>query len=232
VDQGALPLVKEKAPKPEQEKPLLRVHAKADNPLCAMVLGGAECVWEDVAKLEAIMGRPWDGLVIAVNDIGSHWPHRIDHWCTLHPEKLAAWMGARKKNGHSDGYITWTRDNRVRRGKGTPEVPHRQIGSGKGQIQGGASGMLAVAVAYELKCTHVVLCGVPMDRTPHFAESTVHQKGRIWNSSQSHLRAWQKQDVLSKLKGRCKSMSGETLKLLGAPDRAWLADCLSCKVAA
>ena len=55
-----------------------------EHPEWAIVLGGADCVWDDVLAWEAIYGRRWDGLVAAANDIGCHWPRPLDHWATLH----------------------------------------------------------------------------------------------------------------------------------------------------
>lgn len=186
-----------------------------------MILGGGECVWDDVKKLEAMIGMEWPHLIIAVNDIGCHWPRRIDHWCTLHPEKLPGWMEARKKAGLPDGYTTWTRENRTRRTRsGDILTTHMKV-SAQSKLQGGASGMLAVAIALdELGSSKVVLCGVPMNRTPHFKESKNHKPGQIWPGAQSHFRAWTKDPVKGRLMGRVCSMSGETKKLLG--------DCVPC----
>jgi hypothetical protein len=177
--------------------------------LDALVLGGADCVWADVAALEAMLGREWDGVVIAANDIGCHWPRRLDAWCTLHPEKMPKWLKERSARGHPDGYITWSR-------KG---------GRADRQIKtwgGGASGMLAVAVAYEMGCERVILAGVPMTRTAHFVESGVHQRGKIWSSASTHLKAWRVPVILARMRGRVKSMSGETRALLGYPDATFL----------
>jgi hypothetical protein len=190
----------------------------------ALVIGGGECVWDDVRRLEEMLGMEWPWTVIAVNDVGCHWPRKIDHWCTLHPEKLPAWMELRKRNKHPDGYVTWTRENRIRRTKsGDIATTHRKTPTHP--FQGGASGLLAVAVAYEIGARTVALCGVPMTNTPHFKESTVHKSGKNWPGSHSHLRAWGKPAVLGKLKGRVCSMAGETKKLLGECYPCLFLDC-------
>jgi SAM-dependent methyltransferase len=175
----------------------------------ALVLGGADCVWSDVAALEAMLGREWDGIIIAANDIGCHWPRRLDAWCTLHPEKMPKWLKERHANGHPDGYITWSRKG------GRADRTIKTWG-------GGASGMLAVAVAYEMGCERVILCGVPMTRAPHFAESGVHQRGKVWSSASTHFKAWRVPAILARMRGRVKSMSGETRTLLGYPDAEFL----------
>jgi hypothetical protein len=157
-----------------------------------------------------MIGHPWDGLVIAVNDVGSHWPRRLDHWCTLHPEKMPAWVKDRTANKHPDGYITWAR-------RGVRGI-HRAIES----WAGGSSGLLGVAVAFQLGCQRIVLCGVPMNRDPHFAESKVHPKGKPWSSCDAHWKSWTKGEIVNRMKGRVRSMSGKTRDLLGAPDPEWL----------
>lgn len=184
----------------------------------AMILGGAQCVWEDVAELEATVGV-WDDLVIAVNDVGVHWTRRLDHWVSLHPEKLTSrdkdhprrwpWVRQRETAGHPGGATTWGRPTKRK-------FVDRTV---RGWT-GGASGLLALGVAAELGCTHVVLCGVPMDRRPHFSESGVHVQGRPWRPVDSHWKKWTNKEAL--LRGWVTSMSGRTREMLGAPTIAWL----------
>lgn len=179
----------------------------------ALILGGAACVWEDVAALEQMLGHPWDGIVIAANDIGCHWPRRLDHWCSLHPEKLKKWADLRAQNGHPDGYLTWARR--------LPRLVDRLVHN----FDGGASGMLAVRVAQALGCTHVVLCGVPMDRSGHFEESTEHQPGRAFPAA-GHWKKWRAQ--ADQLRGWVKSMSmtydAERKEMVPSPTRALLGE--------
>lgn len=188
--------------------PVPQVAAASRATTHAMILGGASCVWDDVLALEALYGRPWDGLVVACNDIGSHWPRRLDHWVTLHAERLVGWQEVRKKYGHPNGYVTWGRKWQNRTDRFLKPWA------------GGASGMYAAQVAYELGCRTVVLCGIPMTGTPHFSESLVHRDGQPWNAVAGHWRAWELHH--NKLEGWCRSMSGRTQQLLSAPTREWL----------
>jgi hypothetical protein len=174
-----------------------------------MILGGADCVWDDVRALEALLGHEWDGLVIAVNDIGVHWPGPLDHWCTLHPEKMAKWTQERTAKGHDERYLKWGGRN------------HKNVDNVARGPTGGSSGMLACNVAAHIGMTHVVLCGVPMTRVPHFHESTIHKKGKPWSSADSHWRAWRKDENRRKLQARARSMSGRTAELLGMPTLEW-----------
>ena len=176
--------------------------------LHALVLGGGDSVWGDVAALEELIGGQWPGLVIAVNDIGCCWARPLDHWCTLHPEKMPEWKNIREQNGHPEGYTTWGR---------------RARGLVDGTVQtwgGGASGLLAVALAYRMRCRRVVLAGVPMDSRPHFMESIEYEESHGWSNAETHWQRWLKH--MDRLKERTKSMSGRSRCHLGAPTINWL----------
>lgn len=181
----------------------------------AIVLGGASCVWLDVAALERMYGV-WDGLVIAANDVGVHWRRRLDGWTSLHPDKLMradpndrhklSWLAQREMRGGNRPQI-WGRRNRF-------GVEH-QINE---QIPGGSSGLLAVQVAWAMGAERVVLCGVPMTKSPHFAESQDHGP-QPWRSADSHWRPWAKN--LGRL-NNVRSMSGRTRETLGLPTAEWI----------
>lgn len=186
----------------------------------ALVLGGAASVWTDVEASRELLGREWWDIVVAANDIGCHWPHRLDHWATLHPEKMAAWIGARATNGHPPAGRIWTRTGRaVPTGRYRVRIEASMIKS----PPGGSSGLLAVWVAFDAGCDRLVLCGMPMDPSAHFKESTVHVKDRKWSSADSHWRAWTREGTLKELRGKVRSMSGRTREKLGAPTPEWLA---------
>lgn len=173
-------------------------------------MGGAQCVWGDLKALEAMIGRAWPGWIVAANDVGSHLSV-LHHWVTLHPEKMRKWEKDRRDNGHPTEYIRWGR--RIH-----PDLDLQAKSWG-----GGSSGLLAVAVAVDkLGAERVVLCGTPLNRTPHFDESTVHPTGKTWSSANSHWRVWTKDTVKARLKDRVRSMSGRTRDLLGEPTAEWL----------
>lgn len=192
------------------------------HPERALLLGGASCVWDDVAALEALYGRPWDGLVIAANDIGAHWPRPLHHWVSLHPNKFRKWRALREELQHSQPGSTWGRfveplqtwSERPRWDKDLPMCDHILV-----PWLGGSSGMFAVQVARELQCTRAVLCGVPMTPTAHFSESREEGFGPKWGSADSHWRAWEQHAHL--MEGWVRSMSGRTQDLLGAPTVQW-----------
>lgn len=190
----------------------------------ALVLGGADCVWDDVRRSEELLGDNWWDIVVAANDIGCHWPRHLDGWATLHPEKMLRWRAAREANGHPGGFVSIARTGR--RMKGT-DVELRY------KYNGGSSGLFAV-VAAELHfgATRRVICGIPMEKTPHFTESAEHGDGRNWSPANSHWKEWL--NNAGRLAGSVKSMSvvrdhgtgtlrpSRTRALLGPPSIDWL----------
>lgn len=181
--------------------------------MIALVLGGASCVWDDVRRLEELIGEHRPGVTIAVNDIGSHWPHRLDHWCTVHPENFRIWKKDRADRGYNLDYVSWAQ----KLGKREVGVVDRVCPNRWAQ---GSSGYVAIGVAKEVGCSKVVLCGVPMTVTPHFAESTFHEPTQPWAGAKTHWKYWQ--EHAETMLGWVRSMSGNTRELLGAPDLEWL----------
>ena len=178
--------------------------------MIGLVLGGADCIWDDLAALEDATG-PWPGIVVAVNAIGALWPRRLDHWATLHPEHMAPWLEARIENGYPAGFTVWAHElERWHSKKGrdlvdrTLPVPRRS----------GSSGMFGVDVARAVGCDRVVLCGVPMSRSPHFGRSDA------WRDADTYWQRWEERRA--DLAPFVRSMSGRTREMLGAPDAAWL----------
>lgn len=186
-------------------------------PEWALVLGGASCVWDDVRAWEHEYGQPWDGLVIAANDIGIHWPGPLHHWASLHSEVLHwQWQPQRtaRQASPADSPETWGRPERFT-GCGSRQLVDHVI-----QPWGdGSSGMLATQVAHEVGCVKAVLCGIPMTKTAHFAETT-EKFADQWHAANGHWRAWKRHKHL--FLGWARSMSGRTRELLGTPTREWI----------
>lgn len=188
------------------------IQRKIQCPEWALCVGGASCVWDDLAAWEVIYGREWGGIVIAANDIGCYLPYTIDAWVSMHPIKFEKWKALRLANGFPvDGITTWCRTLRM----GSQGLADNEMTP----WGGGSSGMFTVQVARELGCTRAVLCGIPMTMTPHFAE-TQELFHKDWLAASGHWRAWIQ--CKDKMAGWVKSMSGRTQELLGAPTIEWL----------
>lgn len=163
----------------------------------ALVLGGAACVWADLTAFHA-MGLPVDH-VLAVNDAGYAYPHRLDHWVTLHPEHFPVWEP--RRSGNAD-YVRWS------------NKPHAAVDRVLAAWGAGSSGLLAVTVAVDgLGCAEVWLCGVPMDAQPHV------YGGEDWTGYVAHRQAWER--AVPRMQGKVFSMSGWTRALL-QPEAAML----------
>lgn len=179
----------------------------------AMVIGGASCVYDDVAALEEMYGQPWDGLTIAVNDIGCHWPREIHHWVSLHTSKFRKWTELRRQlDVPQCKYVTWGQPVRFL---------HFPVYTDRVEVPwgGGSSGMFGAQVARMIGCTKVILCGIPMTDTRHFSESR-EEHGNRWARANDYWRAWVRHAAL--FQGWAKSMSGRTRELLGPPTPDWL----------
>jgi hypothetical protein len=164
----------------------------------ALVIGGAACVWDD---LEAL--GEWDAVVFACNDAASVYPGRVDHFCTLHPEKLERWRRTRQDKGYNVDFEAHTHKRRALCGDVTLHTEW-----------GGSSGLFCVTVALNLGFTRIVLCGVPMDARKHFDRS------KDWVDAYHYQRHWLKRrDEFAPF---TRSMSGWSRELLGPPDDEWL----------
>lgn len=162
--------------------------------MIARVLGHG---WSLLEDLEAY-GGPHD-VTVAVNRAAISYTGHVDHWVTLHPEKLRHWKMMRAAAGGSDGYVTWSRRE--------PRLVHRIAP----HVWGGGSGLLAVRVALEeIGADRVVLCGMPMDNGPHCGESD------DWGQADRFRPDWEGR--APNLRGRVVSMSGWTRELLGGPE--------------
>lgn len=196
----------------------------------ALILGGAARVWDDLAKLEEMTGGPWEGPIIACNEMGADWPRHLDHWVTYHPENFWEYQDRRKKwggkwlerralNGFSGDFTLWAPrgvGELDRSGWGKVMVDREVLG-----WHGGSSGLLSVAVAEILRnegeVERGVLCGIPLVQERHYHD---RDSGRLWKHSDSHFREWLAN--VDKMYGWVRSMSGRTTDLLGEPSPGWL----------
>lgn len=183
-----------------------------------LVVGGASCVWDD---LESVPEGWWD-QVVAVNDVGVWWDLPLDHWVSLHAEKFSPfghkgdWLAQRRAHGYPDAARVWSAKGRLRRGELWPGTTDALDESWSAS---GSSGLFAVRVALHVGASRVILCGVPIDRRPHFTESRNHSRTKAFSSAEGYRKAWQRQ--AENLRPCVRSMSGWTRNLLGGPDE-WL----------
>lgn len=189
-------------PTPAAQEPTVEVIERPRG--CALVLGGARCVWEDVEA--ALSLGQFDG-VVACNDIGAEWRGELAAWATLHPQNLPRWIKARSGSGAPTPaeIVTHKQDKHT-----TRVVDYRW----KGGTTSGSSGLYATKVALEM-FSRAVLCGVPMSDEPHFFDN------KPWRAAHGFRPSWRV--ALPAIADRVRSMSGWTAQLLGKPTEEWLA---------
>jgi hypothetical protein len=173
----------------------------------AIVVGGADCVWDDVKAAQALFTP--DAYAV-INDMIPQWSGRIDYICSLHPEKIAEWLLQRSKKGLTFAGEVWCHKIAGPRG-----MMHKGVDHQSGDWQG-SSGLFAPKVLLENGFNKIVLCGVPMT-----AEGGHIVRKRQWPVAMAFRRGWKLHEKF--IKGKVKSMSGWTEQFLGAPTPEWLA---------
>lgn len=174
--------------------------------MIALVLGGADCLQSDLDEAAKLVD-PHACTIVATNDAGVYWPHRLDHWVTMHPTELPYRIQRRRTMGHPDGYTTWTRP--YPHGLKDREKLCDRVISG----YNGSSGLVAVGVAIETG-HRAILCGMPMDVRAHF-----NREG-VWEKAEGYRERWvELHDTLAPL---VRSFSGWTRERFGAPTSEWV----------
>lgn len=170
-------------------------------PLTALILGGANTLAADRARALELFEPD---VVIACNHAGRDEPGRLDHWASMHPDLFPHWLAARRAAGRPEPGRFWHARHRP-----TP------IESSPIESWGGSSGLLCVAVAFELGAERVVLAGVPMLKTARHYDDDRH-----WMEARQYWPGWERH--APSMMGRVRSLSGWTLDLLGLPTREWV----------
>lgn len=171
----------------------------------ALIIGSADSV---AADREAALELFTPDLVIGCNHAARDYPGRLDHWATMHPDLYKLWVPQRARQGFAPAGQLWHARHRV---------PAAGFDSRPIESWGGSSGLLCVAVAFELGVERIVLAGVPMLKTAgHYDDS------KQWQEARCYWPAWERRAAL--MRDRVKSMSGWTRDLLGEPTRGWFGD--------
>jgi hypothetical protein len=183
---------------------------------CALVLGSASCLQDDLDALDALAG-PWSGIVVACNDAGWLYPGRLDHWASLHPERFPDWLPRRE-----DAIATlWTTPESMRDGDELRRHPHevRDLAPWWHKHgNSGSSGMLAVQVAL-LHADRAVLCGMPLDTRAH-RPGVIGPPPGGFDMAHAFRETWEAQTP--RMVDRVRSLSGWTKDLLGEPSKHWI----------
>lgn len=180
-----------------------------------IVAASAACVWDDLERLGVNNvnpeGRFNDWHIIAVNDMIMYFPGIIDHCYSNQHRWFAGWLGARRET---------ICKVHVKSKWGEPGPTHSCRVGGKYNWPWpghGTSTLNAVYTAIALGYNPIVICGAPLDNSPHFFEppwghSNFEREVSITTSGE--VAYWE--NARNKLfRGRVCSMSGRTRDLLG-----------------
>lgn len=190
----------------------------------ALVIGCAACVWDDLEAAEPLANYD---AIYCVKQMGIHFPKKFDVWITLHPEVMDDYETQRREKGFPDGYqIVAPPPNELGMHGAKGNIARRvSYILSKDLSASASSGLYGAKVAVEDGFDRVVLAGIPM--TPeggHFLPASRnvsgHTRGAIWSGHSSFVVGMNV--ALPQLKGKVRSMSGYTEKVLGAPTREWL----------
>ncbi len=170
-------------------------------PDVAVIVGGAECVWDDVERTRALCDEA--GVkpeFFIINDMISFFPGEATV-VTLHSDKLPGWLNQRQHGGHPAPTEIWCNSNR--------RAAHKLV-TNVMKDRGGSSGLLAVYIALNKGYDRIILCGVPMETAAnHFVRKVK------WVACVAFWRAWELH--ANEIKPYARSFSGQTAKLLGQP---------------
>lgn len=184
----------------------------------ALVIGSADCLWDDVKAAREIC--KFDA-VCCVKRVGIYWPEPFDVWATLHPEFMDGYEAKRKAEGHPGGYeIVAPLSNEVGMHGSKGNIARRVTYRWPEMNASAGSGIYGAKVMLDAGY-RVVLAGVPMTDAPH---GVPHEKWKQqkWTGVEEFLPGFK--HALKHLHGRCKSMSGLTREKLGDPTPEWLAE--------
>lgn len=170
----------------------------------AIVIGGGVNVLLDLTLTHNLLnGKPRTYYVI--NDMISSYMY-CDCAVTLHPEKLAQWLEARAKINLAFPQRIYSHITRR-----SLHVTH-QSGDWLG-----SSGLFATKIAIENGHKAIILCGVPMDNSPHYLRQ------KEWKDCHIFRKGWHKH--FNDIAAVTRSWGGWTAALLGTPSPEWLEAC-------
>lgn len=190
----------------------------------ALVIGCAANVWEDV---KAACDLVHYDAVYCVKQIGINYPRTFQTWITLHPEAMDDYEAQRHNLGLPNGYEIVApppHELGMHGAKGNITRRVSYLWSNKSNASA-SSGIYGAKVALEDDFDRVVLAGIPM--TPeagHFKPESKNVagqvRGKVWTQHNAFVSGFN--FAVPYLIGNVKSMSGHTMKVLGAPTLEWL----------
>jgi len=165
-----------------------------------LVCGSAECLFDDLARVHSL-AFPHTNHIACVNHTALYYPYFVDHWISWHPETF-----------HGNREFV----------KGYPTTHCHVDGKGIHRVwkfpkfECSDSSLFAVKVCLALGYNKIILCGAPLDNSRKFYEPYGAEHGHAADNVQD---IWKKE--IPGFADRVRSMSGNTMKMLGEPTRKW-----------
>lgn len=174
-------------------------------PTVAIVLGGADCVWDEYIKAkELCLTAQVQYRVYVTNDMIAEYPHAAIA-CTLHAEVLPVWLRIRQERHRPPHKQVWCHI-RGRPGSGITDST---------RDWGGSVGLFATKVALQQSNRKVLLCGIPMQpEAGHF------KRKRAWDAAGIFAKRFAQK--IPEIKPHVRSFSGWTAAQLGIPSIEFL----------
>lgn len=151
-----------------------------------VIVGGAACVWRDYKRVDG------EHDLMTVNDITMHFPAEIHHAYSNSREDIERWVDCR-------------RDTLIQAYGQVGQVHSLKDWPWTGR---GSSGLGATLTGLALGYDRIILCGIPMDGSPHYFDPP-------WMTSNvglEDMKHWKKHDL-----SKVRSFSGRTREHLGSP---------------
>jgi hypothetical protein len=196
----------------------------------ALVVGCARGVWDEVNRAQDLCDFH---AVYCIKQMGVHWPGTFQVWATLHPESMCGendykinFIAEREAKGLPNGYeivapLKEELGTHGEQGRVTRRVSYRY----KGMTGSAGSGLYGAKVALDDGFDRIVLAGIPMDKAAgHFLMGSKNSHGQIrgqyWLGRDEFTDGYLK--MIPHMRGKVKSMSGDTMRILGQPTPEWL----------
>jgi len=190
--------------------PLPDVAGTCDGPL--IIAGGGHNLVRD---LTIAVGKSPNADLMAVNDAGMYL-EGMTHWFSAHSDFFPAWCEVRSKRLKMLFGINGSNPVNLHAKQGGEPVAqyHWPINGKYGPLSGHSAAIVGVALGY----APIILVGIPADALGHFFPAPIERgwDGPYDHGQGAHLKAW---ELLRDgyFEGKVKSVSGNTMKILGAP---------------
>ena len=176
----------------------------------------AKCAWSDYHRaLQVLDGKPFE--VMTINDMAMHFLDKpITHAVSLHPEMLEPMRQIRIRTSRDQAYFT----------------THTHVSNNiykvdfhwNSEFGGGTSTLLAVEIALFLGYEKLIICGTPLDNSPHYWEDDYKEKSNRCKFPESNsIDTWRSYfEQFPDNKEKVRVISGNLIDVCGQASKEWM----------